>query len=129
MTPAEANLYIGRPWVAGARGPAAFDCWGLLKWVERLHFGVALPELPALPDERRDLYGEQMATGVWRLIPAPVHGCGALLRGGEQPHVGVYLAHDGGGVLHAQEGTGVIFTPGRNLKLMGYPRVCWYSFD
>ncbi|MFL9892832.1 NlpC/P60 family protein [Paraburkholderia sp. RL17-381-BIF-C] len=128
MTPDQANAYIGLPWVDGARGPDCFDCWGLLSWVQLHHFDVVLPELPALPDTRRDLYRAHMDTGAWRLIERPVHGSGVLLRGGDRPHVGVYLDLDGGGVLHAQEGAGVIFTERSKLKKVGYPRASWYSF-
>jgi cell wall-associated NlpC family hydrolase len=128
MTADDANQYINRPWASGARGPDTFDCWGLLAWVQRHHFGIALPDLPDVPDERRDLYHAQMEAGSWRLVDRPVHGCGVLLRGGDRPHVGVYLNLDGGGVLHALEGVGVVFTPRPQLRMMGYPRASWYSF-
>jgi cell wall-associated NlpC family hydrolase len=127
MTFSEANRYIGLPWVDGGKGPDCFDCWGLLRWVQLHHFGVSLPDLPMLPDVRRDLYREQMDSGKWQIIERPVHGCGVLLRGGDRPHVGVYLCLDAGGVLHAQEGAGVIFTERANLKKVGYPRASWYS--
>ncbi|MEM5461581.1 NlpC/P60 family protein [Paraburkholderia phytofirmans] len=128
MTSDQANTYIGLSWVDGARGPDSFDCWGLLRWVQLHHFDLVLPDLPAMPDMRRELYREQMESGTWRVIELPVHGCGVLLRGGDRPHVGVYLDLDGGGVLHAQEGAGVIYTERSKLKKVGYPRVSWYSF-
>jgi len=37
--------FIGRPWHAGARGPDAFDCWGLFLAIQREHFGRDLPEI------------------------------------------------------------------------------------
>lgn len=129
MNAIEANAYIGRPWIDGARGPDAFDCWGLLRWIEDKHFGLMLPDLPALPDETRNLYREQIETGAWTVIDQPVHGSGALLRGGDRPHVGVFLDIDGGGVLHAQEGVGVMFTAKQQLRMMGYPRASWYRFS
>jgi cell wall-associated NlpC family hydrolase len=128
MTNDDANQYIGRPWADGARGPDSFDCWGLLRWVQLCHFGLTLPDLPSLPDERRDLYRAQMDSAAWRVIEQPVHGCGVLLRGGDRPHVGVYLDLDGGGVLHSQEGVGVIFTDRTKLRRVGYPRASWYRF-
>lgn len=128
MTSDQANTYIGLPWVDGARGPGSFDCWGLLRWVQLHHFNLVLPDLPAMPDMRRELYREQMKSGTWSVIDRPVHGCGVLLRGGDRPHVGVYLDLDGGGVLHAQEGAGVIYTERSKLKKVGYPRASWYSF-
>ncbi|WP_213761981.1 NlpC/P60 family protein [Caballeronia sp. dw_19] len=129
MNASETNAYIGLPWVDGARGPDAFDCWGLLRWVEDKHFGLVLPELPALPDETRNLYRAQIEMGAWTVIDRPVHGSGALLRGGDRPHVGVYLDIDGGGVLHAQERVGVVFTAKQQLRMVGYPRASWYSFS
>ncbi|WP_081080567.1 NlpC/P60 family protein [Burkholderia cepacia] len=128
MTADEINRYVGRPWVAGARGPDAFDCWGLLSWVQREHFGVVLPERSLDPDAMRDRYREYVEAGRWRIAPRPVHGCGVLLRGGDQPHVGVYLKNDGGGVLHASEGVGVVFTLKRYLAEAGYARATWYEF-
>ncbi|QTD94333.1 C40 family peptidase [Burkholderia anthina] len=128
MNAADVNRYIGLPWVSGAIGPDAFDCWGLLRWVQRVHFATDLPARELDAELMRDLYQKQMAAGAWRVISMPAHGCGALLRGGDRPHVGVYLAIDGGGVLHAQQGVGVIFTSIRKLKMMGYSRVSWYDF-
>jgi cell wall-associated NlpC family hydrolase len=128
MSSEQANSYIGLPWADGARGPESFDCWGLLRWVQLHHFSIALPDLPSMPDMRRDLYREQMASGAWNVIARPAHGCGVLLRSGDRPHVGVYLDLDGGGVLHAQEGAGVIYTERSKLKKVGYPRASWYSF-
>ncbi len=43
-----ATHYIGLPWHAGARGPEAFDCWGLFLAIQRDHFGRELPEIPEL---------------------------------------------------------------------------------
>lgn len=129
MTSDEINDYVGLPWVSGGVGPDAFDCWGLLSWIQRHHFGLILPSLPDLVDARRALYQHQIDSGAWQVRPMPVHGCGALLRGGDRPHVGVFLAVDGGGVLHAQEGDGVVFTARSNLKRMGYPRAAWYRFE
>ncbi|WP_186155014.1 NlpC/P60 family protein [Burkholderia gladioli] len=126
MNATDANRYIGLPWRSGACGPDAFDCWGLLAWVQVHHFGVALPDLPSFLDDRRDLYQAMVETDRWRVVPTAFHGCGVLLRGGDRPHVGVYLEIDSGGVLHAQEGSGVVWTELRNLKRMGYPRASWY---
>jgi cell wall-associated NlpC family hydrolase len=128
MNASDVNRYIGLPWVSGGCGPDAFDCWGLLGWVQRQYFGICLPDLPVDADDRRLLYQTQIERGTWRLVDAPFHGCGVLLRGGDRPHVGVYLQLDAGGVLHAQEGVGVIFTERTNIKRVGYPRASWYRF-
>ncbi|MEM5449849.1 NlpC/P60 family protein [Paraburkholderia guartelaensis] len=128
MTSDEVNAYINRPWVGGGRGPDSFDCWGLLAWVQREHFGIHLPERVTDPAGMRAIYHDELESGRWRIVPRPVHGCGVLLRSGDRPHVGVYLQIDGGGVLHAMEGVGVIYTSRHQLTVMGYPRATWYEF-
>ena len=35
--------YIGKPWQAGAHGPDAFDCWGLVHTAARDLFGLDFP--------------------------------------------------------------------------------------
>lgn len=52
-TPHWAAEYIGRPWHAGARGPQAFDCWGLFLAIQRDHFGRDLPEIPVDANDLR----------------------------------------------------------------------------
>lgn len=125
MTPDQANAYIGCSWVMGGRGPDAFDCWGLLKEIRDIHFGGGIPEV-AFGDAARDLYGTKMRSGDWELVAAPKHGDGVLLRDGDDPHVGIYLDFDGGGVLHAQEGSGVVFTGMRELRFLGYSHAKFY---
>ncbi|WP_390679464.1 NlpC/P60 family protein [Burkholderia anthina] len=115
-------------WVDGARGPDTFDCWGLLVWIQREHFDIRLPERAIDPGVMRDLYRTEVDAGRWRIVPHPFDGCGVLLRGGDQPHVGVFLQNDGGGVLHAAEGAGVVYTPKRYLGEVGYARATWYKF-
>lgn len=36
--------WIGLPFVSGGRGPAAYDCWGLVRAVMAEVHGIALPE-------------------------------------------------------------------------------------
>lgn len=45
-----AEPLIGTPWAAGRDGPAAYDCWGLVRAVYRDRLGVDLPIL--VSDER-----------------------------------------------------------------------------
>lgn len=128
MTSAEANRYIGLPWVSGAAGPDAFNCWGLLQVVQRDHFGIALPDL-IFGDAARQAYAEHMQARDWEVVPATFHGAGVLLRGGDDPHVGVWLDLDSGGVLHAMQGRGVIWTARSGLRLLGFSRLQYYRFN
>jgi len=128
MNAAEINCYVGLPYLAGGRGPEAFDCWGLLVHLQREHFGREFPDLQ-MGDAAASFaaYERRRASGEWVVIPRPAHGAPALMRAGMHPHVGTWLAVDGGGVLHAQEGAGVVWTPGSRLNLAGYGRIHYYE--
>jgi hypothetical protein len=39
-----AEHYLAAPYVDGARGPVAYDCWGLVREVRHLHCGKSLLE-------------------------------------------------------------------------------------
>ncbi|MFM0326078.1 NlpC/P60 family protein [Caballeronia glebae] len=128
MKPSDINRYVGLAWRAGARGPDAFDCWGLLRHVQGKHFGIALPDIPAFGEVARDMHEERMSSHAWEIAPEPAHGMGVLMRGGDDPHVGVWLDCDGGGVLHAMERVGVVWTPRQSLRLLGLSRLKYYRF-
>lgn len=105
---------IGLPWQAGAQGPDAFNCWGLVvHWHRELH-GICMADI-AIAVEQAD--GQQLAAaghavpldqasqvqaiaaaaraGGWRRVPRaePLDGDVALLRNGGTGgrHVGVVL--------------------------------------
>lgn len=46
------NHYLTAPYVDGARGPDAYDCWGLVREVRHLHCGKVL--LPSWGHVRHD---------------------------------------------------------------------------
>lgn len=128
MTADDINRYVGLPYLAGGRGPA-FDCWGLLMHLQREHFGVDLPEVNGDWQAAGAEYEARRASGVWSLVAKPEHGAPALMRGGMHPHVGTWLDVDGGGVLHAQEGVGVVWTPAARLNMAGYGRTQYFKVN
>lgn len=127
MTADDINRYVGLPWQSGATGPHAFNCWGLLQHVQREYFGVELPDL-VFGDAAREAYAARLHSGDWEAVAQPFHGAGVLLRGGDDPHVGIWLDVDGSGVLHSIEGAGVIWTVRSRLRLMGFSRTQYYRF-
>lgn len=128
MTPEQATSLVGKRYELGADGPDAYDCRGLLLHCQRVYFGKPLPELP-MGHEMRDLFADQLASGAWEQVDRPRHGDAALLRGGDHPHVGVWLVLDGvSGVLHALEGVGVIWSPASMLRMLGFSRVRYIRF-
>lgn len=96
---------IGLPFERGARGPAAFDCWGLVLEMRR-RLGLPVP-----PDfatggdftrqQAHELFAEHPRTG-WRCTPLR-HG-GVILTACAA-HAGVHVA---GRIVHAQSTAGVV---------------------
>lgn len=129
------NEYIGRPWVAGGRGPHEFDCWGLFLHVQRTCFGRELPEIPVdATNLRAVLKGFQSHPERERWTPVAhshdrVDGDAVLMRQSRYPvHVGVWLGADGGGVLHCMQGAGVVFQRIEHLALHGWQVEGIYRF-
>jgi hypothetical protein len=131
-----AAQYIGLPWVAGARGPDAYDCWGLFLAVQRCHFARDLPEIPVNADDLRAVLGafrdhpeRQRWQNVAYTKDHAQEGDAVLLRQSRHPvHVGVWLDVDGGGVLHAVKDAGVVYQKLPELLLHGWRVEGFYRF-
>lgn len=106
---------IGRPYLAGASGPEAFDCYGLAAHVLTHVFAVDLPSRAI---------GPVTAFRAWSLIPGPVDGAIVLMNNGRGRHIGVWLAPEGG-CLHALDGVGVVLDDLAGLALRGFSVKFW----
>lgn len=119
-----AEQLIGRPYRAGGQDPNAFDCWGLVRWVMARRFQRELPAIPVEPDDLRAVllaFRDHPERQHWTAVQEPDEGDCVLLRQSRHPiHVGVWLGVDGGGVLHAVEGNGVVFQRVRDLMNAGW---------
>ena len=93
-----------------------------------MHFGVDLP-ITSLGDPIADLHGERLKAGEWRIEDEPFHGAGVLMRTGNDPHCGVWLDFEGGGVLHCERGNGVVWQRAQVLKNHGYSKLKFYRFE
>ena len=93
---------IGKPYQAGARGPDAFDCLGLVRHYFQARHGVDLPEYNLLTSTPEDLHRFTRATG-WRRCAGSAQDEDLLMMEGfEGRHVGVVVAtSEGLGLLHA----------------------------
>jgi hypothetical protein len=61
---------------------------------------------------------------MWETVDQPSPGDAVVMRGGDDPHVGVYLEAGEAGVLHAYEAAGqVVWTPMDRLRLTGFSRL------
>lgn len=126
------NDFVGLPYREGARGPDAFDCYGLIAAVLKAARGVSLP------DFYQDAPGPQSAS---RAISAALAG---EVSGGrsvkvETPqdydiavvgstarphHVGVVID---GGVLHASRAFGSAWHPFSRFQML-YPHTEFYAW-
>lgn len=104
-----------------------FNCWGLLRDVQRRFFGIELPKT-SLGDPLAELYSKQMKSGRWEIVDEPFHGCGVLMRAGNDPHCGVWLDFEGGGVLHCERGNGVLWQKEHELRASLYANLKFYRF-
>ena len=115
---------IGRPWIAGARGPEAYDCWGLFLEVQRTQFNRELPEIPvdALNiKEVLNAFSHHPERQRWQKVKQPTEGDAILMRQSRYPvHIGVWLDIDGGGVLHAVQHAGVVYQMLTALEAHGW---------
>ena len=124
---------IGKPWVSGADGPDAFDCWGLVKYIYRENLKIELPEFvgisrKSLLDISRNINEEIVNS--WQEIFEPVHLCGISMASNFRPyHVGLWI-DDGNssGVLHAHNGQGVMFQSLQSIKNSGMKNVAFFKF-
>lgn len=128
MTHWAAN-YIGEPWVAGEH-----DCWAFARrvWREVFHWEVPAVDVDAL-DLRASIraFERHPERARWLGVTIYAEGDAILMGHGEHPHhVGVWCEVDGGGVLHAVQGAGVVFSNRQALAasgwriLAGYRRAC-----
>lgn len=116
--------YLGKPWESGKEGPDAFDCWGLVRYVQKLHYQRELSAIHVDADNVRAVvqaFSSNDERTRWQQVAIPQDGDCLLLSQSKEPtHVGVWLDVDGGGLLHAVKGTGVVFSSAANIRLMGY---------
>lgn len=81
---------IGLPYLKGARGPEAYDCYGLCLEVSR-RAGVVIPEIPTptTRSDRNDLFAS--TKDIWLKLPKPEAFCMAAFRIKHNWHAGIVL--------------------------------------
>lgn len=125
---------IGKPYRSRARGPEAFDCFGLCHYAWRTRFGLIVPDV-GLAIEGADQIQhalEQQGDGETSIDGMPVaeprEGDAVYMGTAYPEHIGLWVVAEGrGGVLHALRGVGVVLTrPNhvlhRSLKIRAFHR-------
>ena len=118
-----AESYIGKPWVSAAAGPAAFDCYGLVRWLYQQRLGVCLPVVDVSAGRPLSVTRamRHYDYGAWRDVVEPAELDVVQMSHGRHPsHVGVWIDIDGGKVLHCVQGAGVAAQSVASLKANGW---------
>lgn len=125
------HRYLALPYVPGGRSSAGVDCWGLLRLVYAVEFGIALPTLPGICAENvlaltTTLEEEKLRS--WTEVPQPFDGCAVGMSQRTQlHHVGIYAAADGGKVIHCWSGNNCVHAETfRQLWLKGFLVIKFY---
>lgn len=124
--------YIGLPYREGARGPDAYDCWGIVAEVLRAARGWSLPDwyqsAPGPQAASRAISAAvegEVAGGRSVRVDAPEDYDIAVVGSGTRPHhVGVYIH---GGVLHASRGLGSTWHQLGRFRML-YPHTEFYRW-
>ena len=123
-----ANRYLGKPWEKAAEGPHAYDCYGLVRAIYRDFLQIDLPlfDIAAMSPVaiRRDMHTEA-GSGRWQPLDfdtEPLRDFDVLLMSYAKRahHVGIWVEVDGGRVLHALEGAGVVAPSWHSLPMSGW---------
>lgn len=123
---------IGKPWVSGASGPEAFDCWGLLRHVYAARRGWELPQYPGVSESGRLSMvrnAEAEALARWQPVTGPAHfALVAMSESKRIHHVGLWLDEGGGGILHSSQGRGVLFQSPASVRQSGLQNFTFYQY-
>lgn len=126
------NTLLGRPYAAQAMGPDAFDCYGLARHLQREFFGRELPLFSLPADAGRFAIASAIAIhperARWDRVEVPADGNVVVMARQDCGfHMGVWLALDGGVIVHTLEQTGVVIDqpfrltgPGQRWRLSYY---------
>jgi len=129
---------IGKPFVDGGRGPAGYDCYGLVMEVMR-RYGIALPDYGCSCLDRHDPAAIAAACAAagphWTQIPTPEPGCLVAIAypyPGLISHVGVVIAADR--FIHTRAATGGVTidrlsSPAWRKRIRGYWRYVGEAVD
>lgn len=119
------NALLGRPYVLGAQGPEAFDCYGLARQLQADLFERPMPAFEMPGQAGRTAIAAAIAVHPerqrWREIEAPVDGALiTMARNTVGYHIGTWLAEDGGIIVHAIEDCGVVVDTFPSLEAIGW---------
>ena len=117
--------YIGCGFSSGSTGPGAYDCWGLVRAVYRHCYQINID--PVICDagslrQVRATFGKDKLYKSWvKITGSAGDGDAVLMRQGKfTSHVGLYADVDGGRIVHALPGVGVVAQSINRIEQAGY---------
>lgn len=98
---------LGKPFAWGGRGPACFDCYGLVLCILK-RAGLNPPEYPSSEARMVNAVHIIMAMGKWKEVATPEPGVAVVFKmnSGLPTHVGVLVGKDQ--FIHITEKTDVV---------------------
>lgn len=130
--------FLGKPWLANARGPEAFDCWHLAVAVQAALYSRRLPDIAVPVDPSWAWMIESIRDhperASWQETrPSPVglvtatDGAVVLMARRDRPaHIGVWLAPERV-IIHADPRFGVVCDSPLDLRTKGWTRLRFYE--
>ncbi len=126
-----ATEYVGKPHRLGARGPDAYDCWGLLVEVYRSRFGITLPTLAGISVQSSLTIHREIVANMeedWHQVIKPFDGCAvAMSQRRAYHHVGIFIEADGNKILHCWDAQNVIVDTVLRLRLKGFRYISYFK--
>jgi hypothetical protein len=128
-----AEAFFGARWQLGAQGPETFDCWSFFRHVQRARYGIEVP-LVMVPESGPRAYTRAFQAHLewehWVRVDRPEDGDAVPMSLNTRiHHIGIWLAADGGGVLHCLEGGGVAFSTLGALRAALWRRIEFYRHE
>ena len=123
--------YLGIPWQSGGRKlTTGLDCWGLLRHIYAVEFGIELSEY-AVPlgtlASMDDVLETEKLTHTWFEIDSVTPGdVVALGNAGGFSHVGVYVEIPEPSIIHIVKNKTSCIASLRNLLRQGFHRIKYY---
>lgn len=127
-----ASQYIGKGWDPIGDGDSTFNCWTFVQHVQKRHYGIVLPDVPANAESNISVAHACLEESRlrWEEIQIPQDGCCALMGRSRRPaHVGIWVeTKTKAGVLHCASGFGVTHQKRLDLLAAGWGHLKFYRW-
>jgi len=132
------NSILGKPWVANAKGPDAYDCYHLAQYIQKTLFGREMPDIEVPADPTWGYIIDQIENNPerakWREVPNSMFNIvkaadGALVAmaaSQRAAHIGVWLKPEQL-IVHTDKPDGVVFQDLTTIRAYGWQRLRFYE--